>query len=55
MISQEADHFYGDEDECRIAERMAKYRVNGVAGAGIVEWQFRNNVDLPNSGSLTTH
>ena len=43
QIVTEAEHFYGGEDECKIVERMAKYRVNGIGGAGITEWQYRNN------------
>lgn len=43
-ILSECRHFYGRDDESLITERMAAYRVNGVAGSGICEWQARNMV-----------
>lgn len=34
--------YIGNERECRVVERLAKFVVNGVEGWGAAEWQYRN-------------
>lgn len=41
-ILAEAFHLYGEELESKIIERFAEYKVNGIKGNGITEWQSRN-------------
>jgi hypothetical protein len=41
-VTAEDEHFYGNEFESKIVERMAEYKVNGIPGSGITEWQYRN-------------
>lgn len=41
-IEERMAHFYGEEQECQIFECFARYKVNGVPGTGICEWQNRN-------------
>ena len=43
-IQEQAVHYYGKEQESKIIERFAKYSVDGVPGAGITEWQYRNTL-----------
>ncbi len=42
VLECERDHFYGEEEECRIAERFVQYKVDGIRGRGINEWQYRH-------------
>lgn len=41
-VTYETQHYYGDDDEAKLVERFAQYRVDGVSGSGITEWQYRN-------------
>lgn len=41
-VTDSPTFYIGQEQECRIVERLAKFTVNGVDGWGAAEWQYRN-------------
>ena len=45
-IRDQAIHYYGPENESKIVERFANYKVDGIPGSGITEWQYRNVHDV---------
>ncbi|XP_055591801.1 uncharacterized protein LOC129743713 [Uranotaenia lowii] len=45
VLARLAPHFFlGIEQECRIVEQLCDFKVNGLAGWGAAEWQYRNFV-----------
>ncbi|CAB3361611.1 Hypothetical predicted protein [Cloeon dipterum] len=38
------EFYIADEWEARVVERMVTFRVNGIAGWGIAEWEYRNTM-----------
>ena len=42
MVLSEAAHFLGLEDEAKNIERFVKFKVNGIPGVGLTEWNYRN-------------
>jgi len=40
--SESAELFFGWDWEGRVIEHFARFTVNGVAGWGVVEWEYRH-------------
>jgi hypothetical protein len=41
-VLAESPHFLGLEKEAKNIERFVTYKINGVPGIGITEWNYRN-------------
>lgn len=39
----ETELYMGEESECRLVEKWCNFKVNGVAGWGAAEWQYKND------------
>ncbi|KAK3866638.1 hypothetical protein Pcinc_027840 [Petrolisthes cinctipes] len=46
-VEMSPQHYLGWEWEARMVETFVKYRVDGVAGAGVCEWQYRHKGGRP--------